>query len=677
MYKRRDIENFLKDHGFSFHRDNKRGELWKDVDGKIVCVSNSSMGGCGYLNFKADVMRVVKQRSKPVPTPAPKVVAQAPKITPNKFIKSAVLPVYRDTSPASLPEIHSPIVEPTPAPIPEVKSVTPPVEREVEAVLTQNDLKRPTIKNAEQNALYNTEVKRRSRKTFRKFIKKKLHRVDPRETKVLCLAGAEALEIFQIYDKLEIPRKNIVCLERVKLFHDQIKDMNLGIQLHHTTVKEYFENNPGVKFHVISLDYMGMLYKHVDDLRALAKFKHMHEECVVFTNFCGSREKAEAKALYMQYTADHSADLDTLRSNITAIIKTELQSNGSMNYLDVVGYEELSLLRLKKDQVDLFEKRISGWEHDPEFKEKFELYNIMLENFANNDGLNNQLEEYLQGNIEHTIRTLFRLKFDVKTDETTRGGEAKFFYSYKTDTKSLFVEDETTYMPYEGAVSVLRLAAEEYFYGQHHKVYDIKSCRYVGYSGIPMLCDMFFLKKEKPFDLLKGKLNDHGETFAQIFFPFFDKLTPIQIKNLITKCKDYLLNQFRVPVSEREELGYESQINPRPDGDYSEEYDLEVLEAEVTAEPVVEKPPSFKSYSEGEKKHNFSQEYIISLARSLVIANPTMTSYEIAAKVPGCSIGTAAALCAHRTMGSYANLSQEELEALKNPKMSKKTEVTA
>lgn len=517
------------------------------------------------------------------------------------------------------------------------------------------------------NSLYNTKVKQRSRDKLLNFIRKRLKRIPPKEMTVFCLPGPEAIEIFKIYDKLGIPRKNIVCVERVKKYYDELVNLNLGVQLHYTTVHEYFKNHKNEKFHIVSLDYMGMLYSHIDDLRMMTKFGHLHDECIVFTNFCGAREKAEQKALYLQF-GEHTNgnvldNMEQLRDSAWVVIRNELEGNGAINYLDLVAYEELNLGKLKAIELERAEKLLNELALQGEHPEKIEIFKIALEKLKNNDELGAYIYKYARGAIQKTIGTLFKLKFELRKEEVDtardrRTSDNLYFIAYKDDDgiqRSSF--DERTRMPAQGAVEVLGLSIKEYFGKQRHLVYDSKSYRYVGYSGVPIMSDMYYLKKMHSYDkTLEGMLNDSGETVAEILFPFFNKRTSLQIAETVIKCKQMKFSEPDIEKPTRDCLGYESRLNPRPDDDYSDEYDLEILEAEVTAEPVTKAPPSLEpsdpSESETTKQSHFSMEIKIREARAMVLAHPEMTSYEIAEKT-GARIMTVAALKAHRTRGTY------------------------
>jgi hypothetical protein len=92
----------------------------------------------------------------------------------------------------------------------------------------------------------------------------------PQDLKVLCLPGIDATEIVQVYDRLGIPRKNIIGLEREPRLAAQITKLDLGIELHQTSVIDYAKTRDRPNFDVISLDYTGaLLDEQIGAIRAL------------------------------------------------------------------------------------------------------------------------------------------------------------------------------------------------------------------------------------------------------------------------------------------------------------------------------------------------------------------------------------------------------------------------
>ena len=86
---------------------------------------------------------------------------------------------------------------------------------------------------------YRLEVKRICRERLREFIK---YGFTPGKlvcTRVLCFAGPEALEVFEVYNRLNIPHANIGCLERDRKFSNELRRRYLGIQIRQQTLDEF------------------------------------------------------------------------------------------------------------------------------------------------------------------------------------------------------------------------------------------------------------------------------------------------------------------------------------------------------------------------------------------------------------------------------------------------------
>ncbi len=87
---------------------------------------------------------------------------------------------------------------------------------------------------------FDTPVKRRVRAEYREFLRETvLRHKKPGEVKVLCLPGYEAIESFEVYDRLGIPRRNVYAAEWDKEAFERLKARNLGINVWHGDVFDY------------------------------------------------------------------------------------------------------------------------------------------------------------------------------------------------------------------------------------------------------------------------------------------------------------------------------------------------------------------------------------------------------------------------------------------------------
>src|SRR3989344_1300766 len=79
----------------------------------------------------------------------------------------------------------------------------------------------------------------------------------PHDLKVLCFPGIDAQEVFEVYDPLNIPRQNIVGIEREPSIASELERKKLGIQVIRSTLEDYVTNQRDIDFDVISLDFIG------------------------------------------------------------------------------------------------------------------------------------------------------------------------------------------------------------------------------------------------------------------------------------------------------------------------------------------------------------------------------------------------------------------------------------
>jgi len=146
-----------------------------------------------------------------------------------------------------------------------------------------------------------TPIKRRWRKRLRRFLRHTVLKYkEPEDVNVLCLAGAEALEVFQVYDMLDIPRENIYTAEIDKRAFEELKAKDLGIKVFPIDISLIIHASfwAGMKWDVISLDFCG----HFDawDLNliyTIFALKTLREYGVLATNFLAMREREIDKRL--------------------------------------------------------------------------------------------------------------------------------------------------------------------------------------------------------------------------------------------------------------------------------------------------------------------------------------------------------------------------------------------
>ncbi len=124
----------------------------------------------------------------------------------------------------------------------------------------------------------------------------------PEEVKVLCFPGINGTEILEVYDRLNIPRKNIVGIEREQSIANKIEEKQLGIRLYRGSVEDYIHNQPSHEFDVVSLDYIGPISQA--QLQSMSRFfdKQQRSNFVVHTANLVRRDHASNLVYYIGHT---------------------------------------------------------------------------------------------------------------------------------------------------------------------------------------------------------------------------------------------------------------------------------------------------------------------------------------------------------------------------------------
>lgn len=146
---------------------------------------------------------------------------------------------------------------------------------------------------------YYDPIKQKSREKLKDFITKNLLTFKkPSQTRVVCFPGAEvegeeAIEIKEVYDYLNIPRKNIVGLEVDEKKAERLRKANLGIEVVNSLDLDFFKNEDRI-FDIISLDYTG--YRDTTKwltLHQIAGRQRLYGNGILATNYSAKREKKD------------------------------------------------------------------------------------------------------------------------------------------------------------------------------------------------------------------------------------------------------------------------------------------------------------------------------------------------------------------------------------------------
>jgi hypothetical protein len=183
---------------------------------------------------------------------------------------------------------------------------------------------------------YNTdEVKAKSRVMLREFITSELAYKRPKDIKVLCFPGIDACEIFEVYDPLGIPRKNIVGLEYIPEVAGELEAKQLGIQVIPKSLEEYVLSKHKLDFDVVSLDFLGPITQ--SQLNAMTTISNLSQatNVVVHTNNMYARDASNSTA-YVAYfgladhTILHEPNVESVYANTLGVITKTAQASQSL-----------------------------------------------------------------------------------------------------------------------------------------------------------------------------------------------------------------------------------------------------------------------------------------------------------------------------------------------------------
>lgn len=369
-----------------------------------------------------------------------------------------------------------------------------------------------------QKESYKITAKQRSRKLFRKFIKRNLPNYQ--NAKILCLPGHEALEIFEVYDKLGIPRENITGLERDFESYKKLKAKKLGIKLFHGELEAFVTSEPSGDFNILSLDFMGHLGTFENDIFALMNSRHVAvDECVVFTNFAGAREQSKTQEYYRD--GENSSSLSFYRaceaSNFSRF--QEDTKNARDDLKEYSSSEQLKKgLKNKAENMSLVLQRTLSYRDSADFIARLA-----------EDAFLSDTEKGAFFNAAHVLQNSLHKSKSVPMGMLVLTAlKAAQFLAEKIATESIpfaarEYKTEEHINNIKTGVSISLYQALMYAYAPQRHIESFSSCKYVSSNGMPMLGDMFHLKTKKGFCYLRNLTNRDADTFWKFVRPFFER----------------------------------------------------------------------------------------------------------------------------------------------------------
>jgi hypothetical protein len=147
-----------------------------------------------------------------------------------------------------------------------------------------------------------TEVKRKSRAIILDFARRHMPRYDPEDIRMLCLAGIDCADIYEISRPLRIPDRQVTIVERDLDVFEQIekkkKEGKIECNLYYGELADYLERT-NEKFRFVSLDYTGQLtLEKMDELFIIFDRQLLNSHSILHTNFYGKMERKAVQEVY-------------------------------------------------------------------------------------------------------------------------------------------------------------------------------------------------------------------------------------------------------------------------------------------------------------------------------------------------------------------------------------------
>ena len=408
-----------------------------------------------------------------------------------------------------------------------------------------------------QKDSYDFDTKRKYHEQLEQFIRRfydaRLRKKRFREAiRVACFPGHEGLEVLHVYDKLGLPRENIVGLERDPDIAQQIEDLKLGIQVENKTDAGFFEETPD-KFDIVNLDYQGIVAEDsIYAIQLLAGRPIFNDKAILGTNFLGKREtdggnkyksfSLSPELVYRQRRALEAAlrgsgelidlEIEAARLKERAVGQKTIRQLRSDSitigiiYALLEGKLGIDVTELERALLD--SKEISPSEEIQEFK-------LFLEQFDSGKTIREKYD-LIKGKKSNSLINRFMAMLT--------GHIRNLGFQYKIP--ALFKNPESVagyvMMPYSHS-----------FYAA-----EISRGRYISDKGSAMLYDLMYVKRlDKEFPLQSGKVKvDSEKGSVSIHLTAGNDRTFFEIienTKKLSKLTRYAILGF--PLPEREFLG--------------------------------------------------------------------------------------------------------------------------
>jgi len=146
------------------------------------------------------------------------------------------------------------------------------------------------------------EIKKKSRKVILDFARRHMPRYAPEDIRMLCLAGIDCADVYEISRPLRIPDQQITIVERDPQVFAQIEKQKIqgkiGCNLYFGELKDFLEKTDET-FRFISLDYTGQLTpQRTEEIDTVFDRHLLAPHSILHTNFYGKMERQFVQEAY-------------------------------------------------------------------------------------------------------------------------------------------------------------------------------------------------------------------------------------------------------------------------------------------------------------------------------------------------------------------------------------------
>ena len=429
-------------------------------------------------------------------------------------------------------------------------------------------------------ASYKIGVKQVCRQYLSVFITARFSEAKRRNARVLCFAGREALEVFEIYDALGVPLKNIVCLEKNRRAYNELVRRNQGFDIRLQTLDEFIDSPGQGRFDIVSLDFTGQLGTYENSINRLVKRGFLEDDAIVFTNFCGAREADATQGYYWAARFHRDSPIDggdiisAMRrypdspEKAARALEKKLESSPVATNPD---YFRKGIAEHRGDAIhEVVRSALMGGSAG--------IVDILCREWDQDGWLSGQIEQYWNLVSELPERDpAFAMmlkkvrKAMSKKDDTLPPTLVCYLREEMNAQVSACVrkfarQSRRLRLNIPMLTDILTLAIDQCL-SKPCCLLATQSYKYVSDGGTPMYADLYHLRRIREFDYLEELLPENSDSLEELLDPV-RRLSLDQFLTLIeTLCRTGKrvgeLQGAEPPTPERVFIGRESELNPR------------------------------------------------------------------------------------------------------------------